>query len=67
MWFKKLKVKCKCNMKTLTDIRNEITAIQAQLAQTQNDIQAIIDSTPSTPDIPQITIPLNTPIELVTG
>lgn len=59
-------------MKTLTEIRDEVTSVQSQLAQVQTDLQALIDApttipdpTP-TPDVPKITIPLNTPIELVT-
>lgn len=52
------------NMKTLTDVRNEITAVQSSLADIQTELQALIDAVP-VPDIPKITIPLNTPVELV--
>lgn len=64
----KLKSKCNCTtMKTIQDIKDELTAIQQSLTVAQADLQAIQDGTPvPVPDIPKITIPLNTPVELVT-
>ena len=61
-------------MKTLQEIKDELTAVQTTLtsvqealATAQTDIQVLEDSvTPTpTPEIPKITVPLNTPIELV--
>lgn len=58
-------------MKTLSDLRIELTAIQQSLAVMQDDLQTLIDApvpTPTpdpAPEIPKITIPLNTPVELV--
>lgn len=57
-------------MKSIQDIKDEVTALQVALTTIQTDLQALQDAIPTTldvPTIPQITIPLNTPVELVTG
>lgn len=74
MHWKRLKIKCYCNnMKTIADIKEELATIQTQLttvqqslAVTQDDLQALQDAQPApAPEIPKVTVPLNTPVELV--